>query len=278
MLSLILPRLDPAMSRHIHVPRIGSDTLRGHRDFDCVTPKLEREPTYGELGTDIDAGYSPYQGNLERLLHQQQQMIGLQQQTFQTMASTIKQGFSLPKPDIGKFDGNPLDYWNFVRSFDNSIAKNASDDGERLSYLLQYCTRGARDTIKSCLALNSAVGYRTARTLLEERFGHPYKIAAAHLNRITRGAPLKPDDQRRLLTFADQLNVLESIAYMDEINSADNLRNVIERLPFHLKVKWLEVADCLRGNGLRPRIHHISEFVSKRARAVNDPVFGNVKK
>ena len=30
-------------------------------------------------------------------------MIGLQQQTFQTMASTIKQGFSLPKPDISKF-------------------------------------------------------------------------------------------------------------------------------------------------------------------------------
>ena len=157
------PGFKPAMSRHIHVPRMGSDTLRGHRDFDCVTPKLEREPTYGEVGTDIDAGYSPYQGNLERLLHQQQQMIGLQQQTFQTMASTIKQGFSLPKPDIGKFDGNPLDYWNFVPSFDNSIAKNASDDGERLSYLLQYCTEAARDTIKSCLALDSAVGYRTAR-------------------------------------------------------------------------------------------------------------------
>ncbi|KAK2565608.1 hypothetical protein P5673_010736 [Acropora cervicornis] len=275
------------MSRHIHVrsdfdlePRMGSDMLRGHRDFDCVTPKLEREPTYGELGTDIDAGYSPYQGNLERLLHQQQQMIGLQQQTFQTMASTIKQGFPLPKPDISKFDGNPLDYWNFVRCFDNGIAKNALDDGERLSYLLQYCTGAGRDAIKSCLALDSAVGCQTARTLLEERFGHPYKIAAAHLNRITRGAPLKHNDQRGLLTFADQLrdcqNVLESIGYMDEINSADNLRNVIERLPFHLKVKWLEVADRLRENGLRPRIHHISEFVSKRARAVNDPVFGNV--
>ena len=43
-----------------------------------------------------------------------------------------------------------------------------------------------------------------------------------------------------------------------------------------VKVKWLEVADCSRENGLRPRIHHILEFVSNRARAVNDPVFGNV--
>ena len=203
-------------------------------------------------------------------------MIGLQQQTFQTMASTIIQGFSLPKPDISKFDGNPLDYWNF----DNGIAKNASDYGGRLSYLLQYCTGAAKDAIKSCLALDSAVGYRTARILLEERFGHPYKIAAAHLNTITRGAPFKPYDQRGLLTFADQLrdcqNVLESIGYTDKINSADNLRNIIERLPFHLKVKWLEVVDRLRENGLRPRIYHISEFVSKRARAENDPVFGKV--
>ena len=279
--------LEPAMSHHFHIrsdfdlePRMVSDTPSGHRDYHCVTPRLKREPTHNELGTDVDAGYSPYQGNLERLLHQQQQMIGLQQQTFQSMASTIKQGFSLPKPDISKFDGNPLDNWNFVCSFDNGIAKNASDDSERLSYLLQYCTGATRDAIKSCLALDSAVGYQTARTLLEERFGHPYKITAAHLNRITRGAPLKPYDQCGLLTFADQLrdcqNVLESIGYMDEINSADNLRNVIERLPFHLKVKWLEVADCFRENGPRKRIHHISEFVSKRARAVNDPVFGNV--
>ena len=77
------------MFRHIHVcsdfdlePRMGSDTSCGHRDFDCVTPRLKREPTYDELCTDVDAGYSPYRGNLERLLHQQQQVIGLQQQTF----------------------------------------------------------------------------------------------------------------------------------------------------------------------------------------------------
>ena len=207
-------------------------------------------------------------------------MIGLQQQTFQSMASTIKQGFSLPKPDIAKFDGNPLDYWNFVRSFENGISRNASDDSERLSYLLQYCTGAAREAIKSCLALDSGVGYQTATALLKERFGHPFKIASAHLNRITRGPPLRPYDQRGLLAFADQLrdcqNVLESIGYLNEINSADNLRSVVDRLPFHLRVKWLEVADRLRESGLCPRIHHISEFVSQKARAVNDPIFGDI--
>ena len=114
-------------------------------------------------------------------------MIGFQQKTFQSMVSTIKQGFSLPKPDISKFDGNLLYFWNFVRSFENSIARNASDDRERLSYLLQFCTGTAKDAISSCSALDPAVGYQTARVLHEERFGHPYKIATAHLNTVVRG-------------------------------------------------------------------------------------------
>lgn len=138
----------------------------------------------------------------------------------------------------------------------------------------------AKNAISSCSALDSAVGYQTARALLKERFGHPYKIATGYLNRVVRSPLLKPYDQRSLLPFADQLrdcqNVLESIGYLNEINSADNLRSVVERLLFHLRIKWLEVADRLQESGLRPRIHHISEFLSKRTRAVNDPVFGNI--
>ena len=69
---------------------------------------------------------------------------------------------------------------------------------------------------------------------------------------------------------------MESIGYLNEINSAENLRSVAERLPFYLRIKWLEVADRLQESGLRPRIHHISKFVSKRARAVSDSVCGNI--
>ena len=128
--------------------------------------------------------------------------------------------------------------------------------------------------------MDPASGYQTARKLLKDRFGHPFKIATAHVNQITRGPPVKSNDQKGLQTFADQLmdcqNVLESIGYLDEINSADNLRNIIDRLPFHLKAKWLEVADRIQESGQRPRIHHISKFVSERARAANNPVFGGM--
>jgi len=90
------------------------------------------------------------EARFQQLLEQQQQMIQLQQQTFQSVASTIKQGFALPKPDLSKFDGNPLGFWNFIRSFGSNIEKNASDESEKLSFLLPYCTRTARNAIKSC--------------------------------------------------------------------------------------------------------------------------------
>ena len=47
------------------------------------------------------------------------------------------------------------------------------------------------DAISSCSALDPAFGYQTARVLLEERFGYPYKIATAQHNRAVRGPPLQ---------------------------------------------------------------------------------------
>ena len=52
------------------------------------------------------------------------------------------------------------------------------------------------------------------------------------------------------------------------------LRNIIDRLPFHLKAEWLEVADSIQESGERPRIHNISKSVSEKARAAISPIFG----
>ena len=166
------------------------------------------------------------------------------------MALTIKQGFALPKKELTTFDGDPLEYWNFIKSFENSIVNNAASESEKLMYLLQYTSGVAKDTIKCCLVMDSSLGYQRARTLLEERFGHPFTIASKYVTKLTEGPPLKPSDRAGLLAFADQLkdceHTLESIGYLDEINSADNLRRIVQRLPFHLRTKFVEVADQIQ--------------------------------
>ena len=129
---------------------------------------------------------------------QQQQLMKLLQQAFQSMASTIQQGFTLPKPELGPFNGNPLEFWSFMRLFENNIEKNTQDECERLTFLLQYCTGAAKDAIKSCVTMDPAIGYQTAREFLKDRFGHPFKIATAHVNQVTRGPAVKPNDQKGL--------------------------------------------------------------------------------
>ena len=85
---------------------------------------------------------------------------------------------------------------------------------------------------------------------------------------------------RRLLAFADRLkdceHTLESIGYLEEINSADNLRRIVQRLPFHLRTKFVELADQIQQAGQRTNISHIAEFVKVKERAANNPVFGCV--
>ena len=178
------------------------------------------------------------------------------------------------------FEGDPLDYWNFIKSFETSIVSNAASESKKLMYLLQYTSGVAKDTIKCCLYKDPSLGYQAARKLLEERFGHPFRIASQYVTKLTEGPPLKPSDRTGLLAFADQLkdceNTLESIGYLDEINSADNLRRIVQRLPFHLRTKFVEVADQIQEAGQRTNISHIAEFVKIKARAANNPVFGCV--
>ena len=167
------------------------------------------------------------------------------------LGSTIRQGFALPKPDLSVFDGNPLEYWSFFRSFENTVERNVMNESEKLMCLLQYTT-------ECCMVMDPSNGYMAARKLLQERFGHPYTITAKFVGKITEGPQIKPSDRSGLLEFADKLknceHTLESMGYLDEINSADNLRRIVQRLPFHLRTKFVEVADTIQQSRRRPNI------------------------
>ncbi len=131
------------------------------------------------------------------------------------LGSTIRQGFDLPKPDISTFDGNPMEYWSFIRSFENTIERNAASESEKLMYLLQNTTGEAKKTVDCCVVMDPSKGYHSARELLKERFDHAYTIAAKFVSEITEGPPIKASDRSGLLAFANQLKNCESIGYIE---------------------------------------------------------------
>ena len=46
----------------------------------------------------------------------------------------------LPKSELPPFDGNPLKYFTFIRSFENNVEKDTDDFSHRLQLLVQFCT------------------------------------------------------------------------------------------------------------------------------------------
>ena len=79
------------------------------------------------------------------------------------MALTIKQGFALPKPQLQTFDGNHLEYWNFMKSFEASTERNAASENEKLMYVLQYTSGEANKTIRCWVVMHPSVGFQNAK-------------------------------------------------------------------------------------------------------------------
>jgi len=72
----------------------------------------------------------------------------------------------LPKAEIMSCDGNPLNYYLFMKTFKNSVEKCTEDDSIRLQLLIQYCTGKAKETIKCCGMMSGKDGYSKAKKLL----------------------------------------------------------------------------------------------------------------
>lgn len=83
------------------------------------------------------------------------------------------------------FDGDPIQYWKFIRVFESSIDRVEVSDSCKLNHLFQYCSSKALAVIECCAVMDSSEGYREARNLLRSRFGNEYTIAKSWVDRVT---------------------------------------------------------------------------------------------
>ena len=124
-------------------------------------------------------------------------------------------------------------------------------------------------------------GYVEARRLLKEKYGRSYKIAAAHVKRLIEGPSIKPEDGTALEQFSIQLsscvNTLNEIGYVNKLDNPDNLKKIIDRLPFGIRLKWRDAVDRIIEKENRDvTVKDIMDFVAAKARAATHPIFGKV--
>ena len=145
-----------------------------------------------------------------------------------------------PKLEIQNFNGDPLQYYPFVRAFEENIERVVSSETSRLTRLVGYCTGQARKALAGCEIMEPRAGYAKARRILKERFGDEFTIAQAWTARVTEGAPLRGG--RALLEYSDELetcrDTLESLGCAAEMGTQATLQKLVSRLPSHLIQKW----------------------------------------
>ncbi len=89
-----------------------------------------------------------------------------------------------PQTDIEPFNGDPLKFHPFMKTFDNAVDATSLSDCAKLTRLGKYCTGRPHKAIESCMSMEPSVGYKEARNLLKERFGDKYNITKSWLDKI----------------------------------------------------------------------------------------------
>jgi hypothetical protein len=191
------------------------------------------------------------------------------------------EAMSLPSTQLISFNGDPIQYWPFMRAFDTAVGKCAVDDGTKLMRLMYYCTGPARKVVESCAVMPPEQGFARAKELLKERFGNEFNILQTWIQKVTSSTVIKPNDRTQLQQLADDLTcckqTLSAMNACQEINNQATLLKIIERLPVFLQTRWKREVRSIRArHGRSPDIDDVVTFVSDAAAEVNDPVYGSL--
>ena len=171
----------------------------------------------------------------------------------------------LPKREFVRFNGDPMRYWLFMRSFQSNVMNVIDDSDVGLTYFIQYCEGEAREAIESCAILNPDDGFYEAMEILKKRFGRPYVIVRSHINNLTGGPVVRANDVNGLCRLSGQmktcLDTLRQLSYEADLNASVTISAVLHRLPYSLQLEWCKKASGVLSEVKEPAFKDLYEFV-----------------
>ena len=247
-------------------PRVGFAGRPQPDNTNTFTPGEQPRPSWGASSIHNSGGAQDLKDIFRQVLDESR-----------AQSQLMVDKLHIPKPELMSFDGDPLRYYPFIRSFDNAVANKTDDDSARLNMLIQYCTGPVKGLLECCLVKDPGEGYRLARQLLEERFGNKDEIAHAWLSKVLDRPKVS---NAGLLGFVDDLRgcseTLKTLGYFNELDNSRSLGQIIEKLPPHLQTRWLKRNCQIKDSGRRPALSDIIDFIKEVVRQNDDPVFGKI--
>ena len=231
--------------------------------------------TNAQPSTDQDVGQPPPLNNstYDEFLKVQKKQANISEMIMMQQVRS-----SLPSHKPPTFTGDSMEYSRFINAFESLIESKVESPIERLYFLDQYTAGKAKEVIKGCIQMKSDDSYGQAKELLKKHFGDPFKVANAYITKLTKWPSVKAKDGQRLQEYAIALeqaqNATTGLPYMHDLNTAQVLRQLWEKLPLHLRSKWTERASRIRSSQSRnATFDEFSKFVAEQADFATDPVF-----
>ncbi|KAJ8047819.1 hypothetical protein HOLleu_06923 [Holothuria leucospilota] len=202
--------------------------------------------------------------------------IGTQSPDMLNLMSTIEY-VNLPKPELIYFDGSPEKYWPFIYSFRSNIEGKPINDRAKLTYLIQFCTGIAKESIENCILMNPPEGLKKAKLILANQFGTNHEVTHALLEKVLQRDPIGPNDSEGLRELARVMRkceiTLNELGQVANMNSSDTLLKVQKLLPLRLQGEWAKRAWGIMQMKMEPKFSNMADFI-EQASQVACNVFG----
>ena len=165
--------------------------------------------------------------------------------TTAALVTTITDSFSmsrLPTPKQTIFRGEPIQYQHWKSSFHALIHRKNLSASDKMYYLKRYVSGSAPEAISGLLMQNSTETYEHARSILDERFGHPFIVTKAYRDQPQRWPKISPKDHHGLRKFADLFSsvgtAMEVIEGLNILNDYTENQKPLAKLLDWLVSRW----------------------------------------
>ena len=126
----------------------------------------------------------------------------------------------LPRPEFGKFSGDPLEFKNFLGNFETHVESRVTDQNSLFCLLVQHCTDPIKDKIKH-FSEKGELCYQSAKQRLIKKYGSPWVVSDVSEQKLKSFPRIKHGDAKELKRFADLLDktfvILQSINYLNSL-------------------------------------------------------------
>ena len=182
---------------------------------------------------------------------------------------------SLPPTKPFVFSGNAIDYPRWRSMFDLMVESKDLHPHQKLVYLEEFLSGEALDAVQGLNVLSTPDAYIEARKILDDRFGDPYDIADAYIDKLEKWSQIDPNDSKGLRKYSDFLRQVtvakQTFTELSRLDDPRVLRCFPNTLPPTLLYKWSRLAGSHKlDNKSHATFEQYAEFVKKESFLAND--------